>query len=152
MLAMAGGERLATADMPTEALILVFVVLSAFFNLFIGSMSAKYAILAPIFVPMFMLVGISPELTQMAYRVGDSVTNIITPLNSYMVIILVVMQRFAPKGGMGTMIAMMLPYTIFFLIAWAVMLIVWLEVGAPLGIKGPLEYVPSAALSAPVAE
>lgn len=152
MLAMAGGERLATADMPTEALILVFVVLSAFFNLFIGSMSAKYAILAPIFVPMFMLVGISPELTQMAYRVGDSVTNIITPLNSYMVIILVVMQRFAPKGGMGTMIAMMLPYTIFFLIAWAAMLIVWLEVGAPLGIKGPLEYVPSAALTAPAAQ
>lgn len=151
MLAMAGGERLATADLPVEALILVFVVLSAFFNLFIGSMSAKYAILAPIFVPMFMLVGISPELTQMAYRVGDSVTNIITPLNSYMVIILVVMQRFAPKGGMGTMIAMMLPYTIFFLLAWAVVLIVWLEVGAPLGIKGPLEYVPSAALSAPAA-
>ena len=152
MLAMAGGERLATADLPVEALILVFVVLSAFFNLFIGSMSAKYAILAPIFVPMFMLVGISPELTQMAYRVGDSVTNIITPLNSYMVIILVVMQRFAPKGGMGTMIAMMLPYTIFFLIAWAAVLIVWLEIGMPLGIKGPLEYVPSAALTAPAAE
>ncbi len=149
MMAMAGGEALATAQMPIEVLILVFIVLSAFFNLFIGSMSAKYAILAPIFVPMFMLVGISPEMTQMSYRIGDSVTNIITPLNSYMVIILVVMQRFAPKGGMGTMIAMMLPYTVCFLLAWAAVIVVWLEFGWDLGIGGPLRYIPSDALAAP---
>ncbi|MBL0922349.1 MAG: AbgT family transporter [Phycisphaerales bacterium] len=151
MMAMAGGEALASAEMPQELLILVFVALSAFFNLFIGSMSAKYAILAPIFVPMFMLVGISPEMTQMSYRIGDSVTNIITPLNSYMVIILVVMQRFAPKGGMGTMIAMMLPYTVCFLLAWSAMIIIWLEFGWDLGIGGPLQYVPSEAISAPAA-
>ncbi len=151
MLAMAGGEALATAKMPIEALVIAFVCVSAFFNLFVGSMSAKYAMLSPIFVPMFMLVGVSPELTQMSYRIGDSVTNIITPLNPYMVIILVVMQRFAPKSGMGTMIAMMLPYTVLFLIAWSAMIIVWFEFGWDLGIGGPLHYVPSEALAAPAA-
>lgn len=143
MLAMAGGEALASADMPRGVLILLFIALSAFFNLFIGSMSAKYAILAPIFIPMLMLVGISPELAQMSYRIGDSITNVITPLNSYMVIIIVVMQRFAPKAGIGTMVAMMLPYTVCFGIAWAVMMLVWLQTGAPLGLGGPLEYLPS---------
>lgn len=148
MLAMAGGEALATAELPTGALVLVFICVSAFFNLFVGSMSAKYAMLSPIFVPMFMLVGISPELTQMSYRIGDSVTNIITPLNPYMVIILVVMQKFAPKGGMGTMIAMMLPYTVCFLIAWAAMMMLWLQFGFDLGLGGPLHYIPSEAVQA----
>lgn len=145
MLAMAGGEALASADLPREVLVLLFIVLSAFFNMFIGSMSAKYAILAPIFIPMLMLVGISPELAQMSYRIGDSITNVITPLNSYMVIIIVVMQRFAPKAGIGTMVAMMLPYTVCFGIAWALMMVVWLQTGAPLGLGGPLEYIPSGA-------
>ncbi len=143
MLAMAGGGALASADLPSEVLILLFIGLSAFFNMFIGSMSAKYAILAPIFIPMLMLVGISPELAQMSYRIGDSITNVITPLNSYMVIIIVVMQRFAPKAGIGTMVAMMLPYTVCFGIAWAVMMVLWLQTGAPLGLGGPLEYIPT---------
>lgn len=152
MLAMWGGGALATADLSTGVLMIVFVVISAFFNLFISSMSAKYAILAPIFVPMFMLVGVSPELTQMAYRVGDSTTNIITPMNAYMVIILVVMQRFAPKAGMGTMMAMMLPYTFVFLLVWSALLMVWIAGGWELGLGGPLEYVPSGAMSAPAAQ
>lgn len=143
MLAMSGGGALASADLPREVLILVFIGLSAFFNMFIGSMSAKYAILAPIFIPMLMLVGISPELAQMSYRIGDSITNVITPLNSYMVIIIVVMQRFAPKAGIGTMVAMMLPYTVCFGIAWGAMMVVWLQTGAPLGLGGPLEYIPT---------
>ncbi|MGP1346476.1 MAG: AbgT family transporter [Phycisphaerales bacterium] len=151
MLAISGGELLAGADMPGFVLILVFILITAVFNLFVGSMSAKYAIFAPIFVPMFMLVGISPELTQAAYRIGDSVTNIITPLNAYLVIILVFMQKYAKNAGMGTLIATMLPYSIALAIGWSVMVVVWMLLGIPLGLPpetGPLEYAPSAAATA----
>src|SRR5690606_32625070 len=95
MLAYAGGSFLARAQLPTWGLIIAFILLIGFFNLFIGSMSAKYTALAPIFIPMLMIVGISPELTQAAYRIGDSVTNTITPLNAYLVVILVFMQKYA---------------------------------------------------------
>jgi aminobenzoyl-glutamate transport protein len=140
MLAMAGGQALGQADMPAWLLIVVFILLTVCFNLFIGSMSAKYAMFAPIFIPMFMLVGISPELTQAAYRIGDSVSNIITPLNAYLVIILVFMQKYVPKGGMGTLIATMLPYTIVFTIVWTLLLLLWMQLGFPLGPDGPLTY------------
>jgi aminobenzoyl-glutamate transport protein len=140
MLAMAGGQALGQADMPVWLLIVVFILLTVCFNLFIGSMSAKYAMFAPIFIPMFMLVGISPELTQAAYRIGDSVSNIITPLNAYLVIILVFMQKYVPKGGMGTLIATMLPYTIVFTIVWTLLLLLWMQLGFPLGPDGPLTY------------
>jgi aminobenzoyl-glutamate transport protein len=140
MLAMAGGQALGQAEMPAWLLIVVFILLTICFNLFIGSMSAKYAMFAPIFIPMFMLVGISPELTQAAYRIGDSVSNIITPLNAYLVIILVFMQKYVPKGGMGTLIATMLPYTIVFTIVWTLLLMVWMQLGIPLGPDGPLMY------------
>ncbi len=142
MLAYKGGEMLAGAALPTELLIVAFILLTMVFNLFIGSMSAKYTMFAPIFVPMLMLLGISPELTQVAYRIGDSTTNVVTPLNSYLVIILVVMQRYAPKAGIGTLISMMLPYTIAFTIAWMIMLLLWMQTGQPLGPSGGLEYVP----------
>jgi aminobenzoyl-glutamate transport protein len=146
MLAITGGEVLATAKLPTFALLLAFVLLTATFNMFVGSMSAKYALFAPIFIPMLMLVGISPELTQAAYRIGDSVTNIITPLNPYLIIILVFMQKHDRNAGMGTLIATMLPYTIFFTIGWSLLLGIWLVLGLPLGIPfdtGPLTYPPS---------
>jgi aminobenzoyl-glutamate transport protein len=146
MLAISGGEFLATAGLPTFVLILAFILLTAIFNMFVGSMSAKYALFAPIFIPMLMLVGISPELTQAAYRIGDSVTNIITPLNAYLIIILVFMQKHDRSAGMGTLIATMIPYTIFFTIGWSVMLGVWLWLDLPLGIPfetGPLTYPPT---------
>lgn len=145
MLAIAGGERLAEARLPTGALVVGVVLLSALFNLFIGSMSAKWAMLAPIFVPMLMLLGVSPALTQVAYRIGDSVTNIVTPMNTYLVVILAVMQRFAPRAGMGTLMATMLPYTIVFTLGWAALLVVWVEMGWSLGPGGALEYRPAAA-------
>ncbi|MEO0483744.1 MAG: AbgT family transporter [Planctomycetota bacterium] len=147
MLAHTGGQALASADLSPMVLIVAFILLTAFFNLFVGSMSAKYSMFAPIFVPMLMLVGISPALTQVAYRIGDSVTNIITPLNAYLIIVLVVMQRFAPRAGMGTLIAMMAPYTIVFLIVWTIMLLVWMWFGWPLSWddSGPLTYIPQAA-------
>ncbi|MDQ7014218.1 MAG: AbgT family transporter [Planctomycetota bacterium] len=142
MLAYSGGAALADSSLSPTTLIVAFILLTGVFNLFIGSMSAKYAMFAPIFVPMFMLIGISPELTQCAYRIGDSVTNVITPLNAYLVIILVVMQRYAPKAGMGTLISTMLPYTLVFSVVWIIMLIIWLWLGFDLGPEGPLEYSP----------
>jgi len=142
MMAEAGGQSLATIQMPAWALLLVFIAFVGVFNLLIGSMSAKYSIVAPIFVPMFMLVGISPELTQAAYRIGDSTTNIITPLNAYLIIVITFMQRYQPKAGMGTLISMMLPYTFVFTIIWSVMLVVWVTLGIPLGPQGqgPLTF------------
>ena len=109
-------------------------------NLFIGSMSAKYAFFAPVFVPMFMQVGISPELTQVAYRIGDSSTNVITPLNPYMVIVLVFMKKYVAHSGLGTLVALMLPYTLAFALGWSVLLVVWMTLGAELGPAGPLIY------------
>jgi aminobenzoyl-glutamate transport protein len=140
MLAMAGGQALGQAQMPAGLLIVAFILLTVVFNLFVGSMSAKYAMFAPIFIPMFMLVGISPELTQAAYRIGDSVSNIITPLNAYLVIILVFMQKYVPRGGMGTLISTMLPYTVVFTIVWTIMLLIWMSLGIPLGPDGPLTW------------
>ena len=138
MLAFSGGEWLFNQGLGAIPLILAFILLTMVFNLFVGSMSAKYTLFAPIFVPMFMLIGIRPELTQVAYRIGDSVTNIITPLNAYLIIVLVFMQKYAPKAGMGTLIAMMLPYTFVFAIAWSILLVIWILLGAPLGPGDPL--------------
>jgi aminobenzoyl-glutamate transport protein len=131
MLAMGGGQVLGQADMSIWLLIVVFILVTLVFNLFIGSMSAKYAMFAPIFIPMFMMIGISPELTQAAYRIGDSVSNIITPLNAYLVIILVFMQKFVPRGGMATLISTMFPYTIVFTIVWTAMLLIWMAISEP---------------------
>ncbi len=141
MTAIAGGGLLARADLPAPVLMIAFIGVVGLANLFIGSMSAKYAFFAPVFVPMFMQVGISPELTQAAYRVGDSITNVITPLNPYVVIILVFMQRYVPRAGIGTLVALMIPYAVAFFVAWAVLLVGWMLLGQPLGPGGPLEYV-----------
>ena len=109
-------------------------------NLFMGSASAKWNILAPVFVPMFMILGYSPELCQLAYRVGDSCTNIITPLMTYFAVIVVFAQRYDKKAGIGTITATMLPYSICFLISWTVLLVIWLALGAPIGIGTGLYY------------
>ena len=140
MLAMSGGQALGNAALPTSLLIVAFILMTMCFNMFVGSMSAKYTIFAPIFIPMFMMVNISPELTQCAYRIGDSVTNCITPLNPYMVILLAFMKNIAPKGGMGTLISTMLPFTIIFSVIWTIMLLIWFWLGIPLGLDGHLNY------------
>jgi aminobenzoyl-glutamate transport protein len=142
MLALAGGQLLVAADLPRALLLLGFIVVVCVADLFIGSMSAKYAFMAPVFVPMFMQVGISPELTQAAYRIGDSFTNVVTPLNPYVVVILVVLQRWAPRAGIGTLLALMLPYALAYAIGWSALLVLWVELGAPLGPGGPLVYSP----------
>ncbi len=140
MLAIVGGGLLAQAGWPPLALIVALVLVVSLSNLFIGSASAKYAFFAPVLVPMLMQTGISPELTQAAYRVGDSVSNIVTPLNPYMIIILALVQRYTPGSGLGTLVALMLPYALTFLAAWLVLLALWLGLGVPLGPGGPLAY------------
>lgn len=140
MCAIAGGSLLARADLPAPLLVVAFVQVAALADLFIGSLSAKWAFMAPVFVPLFMQAGISPELTQAAYRVGDSISNAITPLNSYLVIILVFLQRHAPRAGIGTLVALMLPYSLAFLVVWSALLAVWVALGVPLGPAGPLTW------------
>jgi aminobenzoyl-glutamate transport protein len=142
MLAIAGGQLLARAALPGALLMVGFVGVVVVANLFIGSMSAKYAFFAPVFIPMFMQVGISPELTQAAYRVGDSVSNVITPLNPYVVILLVFMRRHMPRAGIGTLVALMLPYTLVFAAVWTALLVLWMLAGVDLGPAGPLVYRP----------
>ena len=108
-------------------------MLTALINLMIGSASAKWSILAPVFIPMLMLLGISPEASQAAYRVGDSSTNIITPLMPYFVLVLGFARRYQPETGIGTLIALMLPYSLTLLLGWSVLLGVWIGFGWPLG-------------------
>ena len=112
---------------------LSFVVVSAIINLVIGSASAKWAIMAPIFIPMFMLLGYSPELVQVAYRVGDSVTNIISPMMSYFALIVAFMQRYDKGAGIGTIVSSMLPYSVVFFIGWSILLVIWILLEIPIG-------------------
>lgn len=149
MIAFEGGMMLSQSNLGPSELVIAFILVTMVFNLFIGSMSAKYTMFAPIFVPMLMFAGISPELTQAAYRIGDSTSNIITPLNAYLVIVLVFMQQYAPKSGMGTLVALMMPYTIVFTIGWGIMLLIWMHFGWDLGLGGPLEYTLPASGAAP---
>ncbi|MGH0030595.1 MAG: AbgT family transporter [Myxococcota bacterium] len=142
MLAISGGRALAAARLPPALLMVGFIGVVAVGNLFIGSMSAKYAFFAPVFVPMFMQTGIAPELTQAAYRVGDSVSNVITPLNPYVVILLAFMQRYAKDAGIGTLVALMLPYALVFGVIWSALLVAWVVLGVPLGPHGALVYTP----------
>ena len=140
MLAISGGQLLAASNIPVPVLLSSFIVLVMFANLFIGSASAKYAFLAPVFIPMMMLAGFSPELTQAGYRVGDSVTNVITPLNPYMIIILAQVQKYVRGSGMGTLVAVMLPYTITFTVIWICLLMIWLMFGFSLGPGASLHF------------
>lgn len=142
MLAYAGGSLLVTADLPVPVLIALFVALVIAGDFAISGMLSKFGVLAPIFIPMFMMVGKSPELTTAAYRIGDSVVNIITPLNSYLLIILVVLQKYKKEAGLGSLISLMLPYSIAFGLAWTAFLLGWFMLGMDLGPKAPVNYVP----------
>ena len=98
-----------------------------------GSASAKWAVMAPVFVPMFMLLGYSPELTQTAYRIGDSTSNVIAPMMSYFALIVAFFERYDKRSGIGTVIATMLPYSVVFLILWSIMLMIWMLLRLPVG-------------------
>jgi aminobenzoyl-glutamate transport protein len=138
--AITGAGFLQSIGFTGVPLIVSFVVVSALLNLFIGSASAKWAIMAPIFVPMLMLLGYSPELTQAAYRIGDSFTNILTPLLPYFPLVIVFAQKYDKEVGIGTILSAMLPYSIAFGFVGILMLIVWMLLGIPLGPGAPLHY------------
>ena len=137
IVAVEGAALLRAFGLGTVPLIVAFVALSAVVNLAMGSASAKWAILAPVFVPMFMLMGYTPEFTQAAYRVGDSVTNIVSPMMSYFALIIAFVQKYDPKAGLGTVVALMLPYSAAFFVAWTLFLVVWALLGLPVGPGAP---------------
>jgi aminobenzoyl-glutamate transport protein len=139
IFAVEGAGFLQRSGLPDIPLFLAFILLTAVVNLAMGSASAKWAIMAPVFVPMLMLLGYSPEFTQLAYRIGDSTTNIISPMMSYFALIVAFLQKYDAKAGIGTVIATMLPYTITFLIVWSLMLVVWMLLGLPVGPGAGLE-------------
>ena len=133
ILAISGAEFLQSIGAGGPPLMLLFLLFVALINLLMGSSTAKWTILAPVFVPMFMLLGYSPELIQVAYRIGDSCTNLITPLMTYFAMIVVFARQYDPDIGIGTLISTMLPYSLFFLLGWAALLLLWMLAGLPLG-------------------
>lgn len=136
LLAIKGAEWLKNIGLTGPVLIIAFVIFACFINMFVGSCSAKWAIMAPIFVPMFMLLGYSPALTQMAYRIGDSITNPISPIFTYFPVILAYAKKYDKDTGMGTIMAAMLPYSMIFLVAWIVLLLIFMMANIPLGPNG----------------
>jgi aminobenzoyl-glutamate transport protein len=140
LLAIEGAALLKSMGLPSALTIIGIVFLTGLLNLFVGSASAKWALLAPIFVPMLMALGISPDLTQAAYRVGDSTTNIITPLMPYFPLVVVYCQRYLKSSGIGTVTAMMLPYSVSFIFLWTVFLLLYWAIGLPLGLQANYSY------------
>ena len=140
LLALQGAALLTALAMPAAISIIGIVLLTAVVNIFVGSASGKWGLLAPIFVPMLMSLGISPDLTQAAYRVGDSSTNIITPLMPYFPLVVVYCQRYVKSTGIGTLTAMMLPYSMSFLVLWTAFLLIYFTIGLPLGIQSSYTY------------
>ena len=140
LMALEGAAALKVLGLPSALTITSMVLLTGLLNLFVGSASAKWALLAPIFVPMLMELGISPDLTQAAYRIGDSTTNIITPLMPYFPLVVVYCQRYVKSTGIGTLTALMLPYSISFIIAWTLFLLMYWAIGLPLGLQASYNY------------
>lgn len=140
LIAIKGATILQNVNLGLIPLVILFIVFSGFINLFMGSASAKWAIMGPVFIPIFMLLGYSPELSQAVFRIGDSITNIISPMMSFFALIIVYFQKYDEKAGIGTIIATMLPYTLVFFIFWTLLIIVWILLGLPLGPEASLYY------------
>jgi aminobenzoyl-glutamate transport protein len=141
--AVTGAQFLQDVGLTGPAVFIGFIFISGFVNLMLGSASAQWAVTAPIFVPMLMLTGYSPEVIQAAYRIGDSVTNIITPMMSYFGLILAFANRYDRNLGIGTVISMMIPYSVMFFIGWMLLFYVWVfGLGLPVGPGSPTYYVP----------
>ncbi len=138
--AVHGADAIQSTGLPLPLVLGLMVLFSGLLNLFVGSASAKWALLAPILVPMLMLLGISPEGATAAYRVGDSATNIITPLMVYFPLILVFARRWQPDFGLGSLTAMMIPYSVWLLISGTVLIVLWFYLGIPLGPDAPVGY------------
>ena len=140
IVAIKGAAGLQAIGFQGIPLLIAFIFVAGLINIFIGSASAKWAIMAPVFVPMLMLMGISPEMSQLAYRIGDSITNVCTPLLPYFPIIIAFAQRYDKNVGIGTLLATMIPYAIAFAVAWTIMMIVWILLEVPLGPGASIYY------------
>ncbi|MGL5329639.1 MAG: AbgT family transporter [Peptostreptococcaceae bacterium] len=140
ILSIKGAEWLKSIGMTGQGLIISFVIFAAFINLFVGSASAKWAIMAPVFVPMFLLLGYDPALTQVAYRIGDSITNPLSPLFPYFPMLLAFAKKYDKDIGMGTIISNMIPYSLVFAIGWIILLSIFMSLGLPLGPGGSIYY------------
>ena len=144
ILAVLGADALVALRLDNPLVFVPFILMCCFVNLMLGSASAQWAVTAPIFVPMLMTIGYSPEVIQAAYRIGDSSTNVITPMMSYFGLILAVATKYKRDLGIGTMIATMLPYSIAFLVGWIILFYLWVFVlGLPVGPGAPTEYIPT---------
>ncbi|HND13840.1 MAG TPA: AbgT family transporter, partial [Pseudomonadales bacterium] len=141
IIAVHGAEAIRASDLPAPMLLAMIVLLTAGVNLFIGSASAKWALLAPVLVPMMMMLGISPEATTAAYRVGDGATNIVTPLMVYFPLILTFCQRWRADFGLGSLVATMLPFALALLGVGVVLTVIWIALGIPLGPAAPVHFV-----------
>ena len=142
LLALSGAEVLQAMNLSGQVTIVGMIILTALVNLLIGSASAKWALMGPILIPMLMAVGISPELAQAAYRVGDSVSNIISPLMVFFPLIVVYTQRYIKSAGIGTLASLMMPYSISLTVVWTIFLLLYWGLGFPLGINGGYVYPP----------
>jgi aminobenzoyl-glutamate transport protein len=140
IFAITGADLLGATGLSGIPLILLFIFVCAAIDLFVASASAKWAVTGPVFVPMVMILGYSPEVTQAAYRIGDSFTNIVTPLMPYMPLIIAFAQKYDPRIGLGTLLSLMMPYSVAFAIGWSFLLALWLVLGIPLGPGVSLTY------------
>jgi aminobenzoyl-glutamate transport protein len=142
LVALKGANALRELGLPLGVTLAGIIVLTSLVNLLVGSASAKWALIGAIMVPMLMQLGVSPDLTQAAYRVGDSSTNIITPLLPYFPLIVVFCRRYVQGAGIGTLVALMLPYSITFIVGWTCFLLAFWGLGLPLGVGSSYGYTP----------
>jgi aminobenzoyl-glutamate transport protein len=143
ILAISGADLLRATGISGIPLVILFIFVCAVMDLFLASASAKWAVTGTVFVPMLMIMGYSPELTQAAYRIGDSFTNIVTPLMPYMPLIIAFARKYDPGFGLGTLLSVMLPYSIAFAFVWTLLLVLWLLLGIPLGPGASTLYSPA---------
>ncbi|WP_238597097.1 AbgT family transporter [Corynebacterium heidelbergense] len=138
--AINGAKLLQQAHLPPLLMFALFVLMVALINLFITSGSAQWALMAPVVVPMFMYVNVSPEVTQMLFRMGDSPSNIITPMSPYFALALTFLQRYYKRAGIGTLMSLTLPFAVAMLVGWFLFFAVWYLLGLPLGPGTPMTY------------
>ncbi len=138
VLSVRGAELLEALDVPVAVLFIGFILIATLMNLFITSGSAQWALIAPVFVPMLMLLDVNPETTQAMYRIADASTNIVTPMSPYFVLVLGFMQRYRKDSGIGTLVSLTLPFTVTILIVWTLFFLGWYTLGLPLGPGAPV--------------
>ena len=137
-IAISGANFLRSINLTGIPLIILFILLCSLINILVASASAKWAFLAPVFVPMFMLLGYDPSFTQVLYRIGDSITNPITPMFAYFAMLVGLAQKYDKKAGMGSLMSCLLPYSLAYFVMWSLFIILWITIGIPLGPGGAI--------------